>query len=225
MADLALLLNIVLLLGAMALFEATLTLPGIAGIVLTIGMAVDANVLIFERIREELRPGKTPRAAIDAGYTKAFLTIFDSNVTTLIAAVFLFQFGTGAGQGVRRDADDRHHRQHVHGRLCHPDHLRLLHLEPEDREAEHLVPGSEKKTRLWRTRGYTMFEFIRPDTNFDFVSKMKAAVIAVGRVHPDRHRLDHLPRGPQPRRRLRRRRRHADQVPEGGHHGQSPLGP
>jgi preprotein translocase subunit SecD len=98
-ACIALLLNLVLLLGTMALFDATLTLPGIAGIVLTVGMAVDANVLIFERTREELRTGKTPRAAIDAGYTKAFLTIFDSNVTTLIAAVFLFQFGSGPVKG------------------------------------------------------------------------------------------------------------------------------
>ncbi|MCU0554822.1 MAG: MMPL family transporter, partial [Syntrophales bacterium] len=79
--------------------DATLTLPGIAGIVLTVGMAVDANVLIFERTREELRAGKTPRAAIEAGYTKAFVTIFDSNVTTLLAAVFLFQFGSGPVKG------------------------------------------------------------------------------------------------------------------------------
>ena len=98
-ACIALLLNLVLLLGAMALFDATLTLPGIAGIVLTVGMAVDANVLIFERTREELRAGKTPRAAIEAGYTKAFVTIFDSNVTTLLAAVFLFQFGSGPVKG------------------------------------------------------------------------------------------------------------------------------
>ncbi len=98
-ANMALVLNIVILLGAMALFDATLTLPGIAGIVLTIGMAVDANVLIFERTREELRLGKTPRAAIEAGYARAFLTIFDSNVTTLLAAVFLFQFGTGPVKG------------------------------------------------------------------------------------------------------------------------------
>lgn len=98
-ADLALAMNLILLMGAMVLFGATLTLPGIAGIVLTIGMAVDANVLIFERIREELRTGKTPRAATDAGYTKAFLTIFDSNVTTLVAALFLFGFGTGPVKG------------------------------------------------------------------------------------------------------------------------------
>ncbi len=98
-ADVALAMNMLLLLGVMVLFKATLTLPGIAGIALTIGMAVDANVLINERIREELRLGKTPRAAIEAGYTKAFLTIFDSNVTTLVAALFLFGFGTGPVKG------------------------------------------------------------------------------------------------------------------------------
>ncbi len=98
-ADLALAMNMLLLLGVMVAFKATLTLPGIAGIVLTIGMAVDANVLINERIREELRLGKTPRAAIEAGYAKAFLTIFDSNVTTLVAALFLFGFGSGPVKG------------------------------------------------------------------------------------------------------------------------------
>ena len=98
-ADVALLLNILLLLGVMAYFHFTLTLPGIAGIILIIGMAVDANVLIFERIREELALGKTPRVAIDAGYGKAVTTILDANITTLIAAVFLFQFGTGPVKG------------------------------------------------------------------------------------------------------------------------------
>ena len=95
----ALLLNVVILLGAMAYFGATLTLPGIAGIILTIGMAVDANVLIFERIREELAVGKTVRLAIDTGFSRAFGTILDSNLTTLIAALFLFQFGTGPVKG------------------------------------------------------------------------------------------------------------------------------
>jgi len=95
----ALLLNVVILLGAMAYFGATLTLPGIAGIILTIGMAVDANVLIFERIREELAVGKTVRSAIDTGFSRAFGTILDSNLTTLIAALFLFQFGTGPVKG------------------------------------------------------------------------------------------------------------------------------
>jgi preprotein translocase subunit SecD len=98
-ADVALAMNMLLLLGVMVVFKATLTLPGIAGIALTMGMAVDANVLINERIREELRLGKTLRAAIEAGYTKAFLTIFDSNVTTLVAALFLFGFGTGPVKG------------------------------------------------------------------------------------------------------------------------------
>lgn len=95
----ALFLNLILILGAMAALHATLTLPGLAGIILTIGMSVDANVLIFERIREELKCGKTVRVAIDAGYQKAFKTILDSNLTTLIAAAFLFQFGTGPVKG------------------------------------------------------------------------------------------------------------------------------
>ncbi len=98
-ADFALALNIIYLIGALSAFSATLTLPGIAGIILAIGMAVDSNVLMFERIREELRLGKTPRAAIDSGYDKAFWTIFDSHVTTLITAVVLFQFGTGPIKG------------------------------------------------------------------------------------------------------------------------------
>lgn len=98
-ADFALFLNIILLLGAMAALNATLTLPGIAGIILTVGMAVDSNVLMFERMREELRAGKTPRAAVDSGYKKAFWTIFDSHVTTLITAAVLFQFGTGPIKG------------------------------------------------------------------------------------------------------------------------------
>jgi len=98
-ADFALILNLILIMGALAGVRATLTLPGIAGIILTIGMAVDANILIFERIREELRLGKTPRAAIEGGYSKAFLTIMDANITTLIAAVVLFQFGTGPVKG------------------------------------------------------------------------------------------------------------------------------
>ncbi|MFC1735695.1 protein translocase subunit SecD [Candidatus Hydrogenedentota bacterium] len=95
----ALLFNIVIVLGALAYFKATLTLPGIAGLILTIGMAVDANVLIFERIREELRKGKTLRASIEQGYNRAFYTILDSNVTTLITALVLFQFGTGPIKG------------------------------------------------------------------------------------------------------------------------------
>ena len=98
-ADFALILNIILLFGAMASLNATLTLPGIAGIILAIGMAVDSNVLMFERIRDEIRTGKPPRSAIDSGYDKAFATILDSHVTTLITAAVLFQFGTGPIKG------------------------------------------------------------------------------------------------------------------------------
>ena len=98
-ANLGMVLNIVYLMGSLAALGATLTLPGIAAIVLLIGMSVDSNVLIFERIREEMRLGKTPKASLDAGYEKAFLTIMDSHVTTLITAAALFQFGTGPVKG------------------------------------------------------------------------------------------------------------------------------
>ena len=98
-ADIALLLYIMLVLLAMMYLKATLTLPGIAGIILSIGMAVDANVLIFERFKEEIRKGKTLRSAMEAGFNKAFTTIFDSNITTIMAAVVLFYLGTGPIRG------------------------------------------------------------------------------------------------------------------------------
>ena len=98
-ADVALLVNLVLIVAVLSMLQATLTLPGIAGIVLTVGMAVDANVLIFERIREELRNGNTPQSSINAGYEKALSTIADANITTLIAAVVLYIFGTGPIKG------------------------------------------------------------------------------------------------------------------------------
>nr|VFK53288.1 MAG: preprotein translocase subunit SecD [Candidatus Kentron sp. TUN]VFK54101.1 MAG: preprotein translocase subunit SecD [Candidatus Kentron sp. TUN] len=98
-ADIALAVNLVMIIGVLSMLQATLTLPGIAGIVLTTGMAVDANVLIFERIREEIRNGNTPQASIYAGYEKAFSTIADANITTLIAAIVLFGFGTGPIKG------------------------------------------------------------------------------------------------------------------------------
>ncbi len=98
-ANWGMILNVIYLMGALAALGATLTLPGIAAIVLLIGMSVDSNVIIFERIREELKLGKTPKAALDAGYDKAFLTIMDSHVTTLITAAVLFQFGTGPVKG------------------------------------------------------------------------------------------------------------------------------
>ncbi|HZU29184.1 MAG TPA: protein translocase subunit SecD [Bryobacteraceae bacterium] len=98
-ATLALILNALILIAALAYFDATLTLPGIAGIILTIGMAVDSNVLIFERIREELRNGKGVAAAVDTGFGKAFLTIIDTHVTTIVSCAFLFLFGTGPVKG------------------------------------------------------------------------------------------------------------------------------
>jgi protein-export membrane protein SecD len=98
-ANIALLTNLILLAGALSLLQATLTLPGIAGIVLTIGMAVDANVLIFERIREELKTGKTPINAVESGYVRARGTILDANITTLIAASILFFLGSGPVRG------------------------------------------------------------------------------------------------------------------------------
>jgi len=98
-ATLALVLNAVILIAALSYFDATLTLPGIAGVILTIGMAVDSNVLIFERIREELRAGKAVVAAVDAGFSKAFLTIIDTHVTTVVSCAFLFIFGTGPVKG------------------------------------------------------------------------------------------------------------------------------
>jgi preprotein translocase subunit SecD len=98
-ADVAMALNILYMVAIMAGFEATLTLPGIAGLVLTVGMAVDANIIIYERIREELRGGKSPRAAVDAGFARAFWTVFDAHVTNFVAGVVLYSYGTGPIRG------------------------------------------------------------------------------------------------------------------------------
>ncbi|MEQ8237332.1 MAG: MMPL family transporter, partial [Syntrophomonadaceae bacterium] len=98
-ADISMILYAILVLGTMTLLHTTLTLPGIAGFVLSIGMAVDANIIIYEHIKEELRIGKTIKAAINAGFARAFWTIFDSNLTTLIAALVLIWFGTGPIKG------------------------------------------------------------------------------------------------------------------------------
>ncbi|SVE62114.1 uncharacterized protein METZ01_LOCUS514968, partial [marine metagenome] len=98
-ASLALGSNVILIVAVMSILSATLTLPGIAGVVLTVGMAIDANVLIFSRIKEELKQGTNPLQAIDAGYDKAFLTIWDANLTTLIVAVILYSLGTGPIKG------------------------------------------------------------------------------------------------------------------------------
>ena len=98
-AVVALILNMILMLAGLIVFGATLTLPGIAGMILTIGMAVDSNVLVFERIREELRSGKTVASAVDQGFTRAFITIIDTHVTTIVSSLFLFVFGTGPIRG------------------------------------------------------------------------------------------------------------------------------
>ena len=98
-ADVALILNLVILLGFLGFTGATLTLPGIAGVILTVGMGVDSNVLIFERIREELRNGKTPPSAVEQGFGHAWITIVDTHVTTIVSAIILFLFGTGPVRG------------------------------------------------------------------------------------------------------------------------------
>ena len=119
----ALALNLLLVLAALAYFGAVLTLPGIAGLVLLIGMAVDSNVLIFERIREELRAGKSVPAAIKTGFEKAFLTIIDTHVTTVVACVFLGLLGSGPVPRVCCDPGHRTRGQRVHGRFRFPDYL------------------------------------------------------------------------------------------------------
>jgi len=98
-ANIALIANLLMLVGVLTILEATLTLPGIAGIILTVGMAVDANVLIFERIKEELKTEKSIIHAFDSGYSKAKITVLDANITTLIAAIILFAFGSGPVKG------------------------------------------------------------------------------------------------------------------------------
>ena len=98
-ADIAMVFNVVYLLAIMALIQATLTLPGIAAVVLTIGMAVDANIIFYERIREELRAGKTPRQAVENGFGRAFWTVFDAHVTNLVAGIVLYSYGTGPIRG------------------------------------------------------------------------------------------------------------------------------
>jgi preprotein translocase subunit SecD len=98
-ANIAMILNMLFMVAILAAFEASLTLPGIAGLVLTIGMAVDANIIIYERIREELRNGKSPRSAVDAGFARAFWTVFDAHVTNFVAGVVLYSYGSGPIRG------------------------------------------------------------------------------------------------------------------------------
>ena len=120
-ASFALVLNLVIIVAVLSLLQATLTLPGVAGMVLTVGMAVDANVLIFERIREELQAGASPQLAIHRGYDNAFSTIIDANITTLLAALVLFNFGTGPDSGIRDHIEYWHHDIHGYGDFCDTD--------------------------------------------------------------------------------------------------------
>ncbi len=113
-AVVALILNLLILLAFMPFAGAVLTLPGIAGVILTIGMGVDSNVLVFERIREELRAGKAPAPAVDTGFARAFLTIIDTHITTLVSAAFLFLFGTGPVRGLCCHLERRFAGQFVH---------------------------------------------------------------------------------------------------------------
>ena len=126
-ANLALLLNAVLIVGTMAFFEAVLTLPGIAGIALTLGMAVDSNILINERIREERMAGRSLRRAVHEGYDRALTTIIDANATTLITGVFLYAYGSGRGPGLRHHPDDRHLHLRVHRGLRDAGGERVAH--------------------------------------------------------------------------------------------------
>jgi len=156
-ADFALMLNLIIITGALSYFGATLTLPGIAGLVLTIGMAVDANVLIFERIREESNLDKTIRAAISSGYNKAFTTILDANLTTLITALILFQFGTGPIRGFATILSI--------GIISSMFTALIV--------TRLILDAIAKHTKLKR---FNMFQFIKK-SNINFISKRKIAYI------------------------------------------------
>ena len=138
-ADLALILNLVILLGFLGFSGATLTLPGIAGVILTVGMGVDSNVLIFERIREELRNGKTPPSAVEQGFGHAWITIVDTHVTTIVSAAILFHLRNRTGEGFCRYADLWFVGEPVHGGIRFARDFRL-DSEPQTarRSSEHL---------------------------------------------------------------------------------------
>ena len=130
-----LILNAVILIACLSYFDAVLTLPGIAGVILTIGMAVDSNVLIFERIREELRAGKAVRAAVDTGFDKALLTIIDTHVTTVVSCAILFLLGSGPVKGICGHAGDWPGGEHIYGRVRFEDDFRLGTLPAEAGDA------------------------------------------------------------------------------------------
>ena len=168
-ADVALFFNLVLLVAVLSLIGVTLTMPGIAGIVLTLGMAIDANVLICERIREELRNGSTPLAAIRAGYDKAWATILDANVTHLLAALALMTFGSGPITRLRRHAVHRH------------PHLDV-HLGDGDACASPISSTAAASSRACRSAAATHAERLEPwnsfnpNSNIDFLGWRKVSI-------------------------------------------------
>ena len=188
-ADIALFFNLVILVAVMSLIGVTLTMPGIAGIVLTLGMAIDANVLICERIREELRNGSTPHASIRAGYEKAWATILDANVTHLIAALALTTMGSGADQGLRRHADDRHPDLDVH----------LGDGDPRDHRADPRPPQAQDAVGV---RARNFMEIFNHNTNVPSLacaSSASARRAADGRLdRADRHQGPELRRWTSP---------------------------
>ena len=157
-ANIAVAINVAMIFGVLSLLNATLTLPGIAGIVLTVGIAVNSNVLIYERIREEVRGGRTPINAIDAGFSRALATILDSNITTFIAAAVLFYIGTGPGARLRRYARHRHHH---HG-------LYRLHIDPIDRGLLGALAAPATRANLG-TAPVRLLRIVPDDTKFDFM--------------------------------------------------------
>ena len=161
-ANVALAVNLVLMVAVLSFFQATLTLPGVAGIVLTVGMAVDANVLIFERIREEIRNGNSPQASIHMGYDKALSTIVDANVTTLIAGDRAVQLWHWSDQGLCGDAQHRYPDLHVHG-------------DPADPGAGQLFLRRQERPQAGDLRETNM-QFLNRTTTFDFLGKRKIAL-------------------------------------------------
>ena len=179
-ADLALVLNLFFLISVLSVLNFTLTLPSIAGVILTVGMAVDANVIIFERIKEEYRLGKSASAAVTAGFGKAFCTVMDANITTFIAAIALSQLGSGPIQGLRRDALGRRGVLHVHRPGGVAVDLRLLHRNGARAAAQHRL---EAKGSARARRGGSIMKRVIPFTNLRLqMEVLSVALIIAGAV-------------------------------------------
>ena len=196
----ALVLNVVLILGIMSMLGATLTLPGIAGIVLTIGQAVDSNVLIYERIREEMKGGRTPLSAINAGFGEAQRTIVDANLTALIAALALFQFGSGPVKGFAVTLGLGVDHQHVHGGLFQPVPGRDL-VRPGPARRPAAVRAAMRRPRLVPDNTKIPFFRYRWIAFAWSVLVLVGTIALVGDLGPQsRHRLQgrRAARGPHP---------------------------